>query len=145
MTEPVGIVWSHQALDDVLGIQAFIARTSPRYAELTATRFLTCVERLAGFPESGRVVPELGEPTVREIVCGAYRIMYEVRGPERVEILTVFRGSRAFPRAELPSIAVATSRLTFAAADGRFAEARCARVDRIRPQLSWGVMAQQRS
>jgi len=58
---------------------------------------VAAVERLRDFPESGRVVPELGEPRVREVIHGAYRIIYETHSPDRVEILTVFRGSRQFP------------------------------------------------
>lgn len=48
------------------------------------------------YPESGRVVPELGDPAVREVIHGAYRIIYEFRG-SAVEVLTVFRASRQFP------------------------------------------------
>lgn len=91
------IVWSEQATEDVVRIQEFIARTSPRYAQLLASRLVAAVERLRDFPESGRVVPELAEPQVREVIHGAYRIIYETHGPDRVEILTVFRGSRQFP------------------------------------------------
>lgn len=101
MTPLVEITWSQLALDDLTNIRDFIARTSPRYAQITANRLVESVERLAAFPESGRMVPELGEPTVREVIHGAYRIMYEVRGLERIEILTVFHASRAFPNADV--------------------------------------------
>jgi plasmid stabilization system protein ParE len=50
------------------------------------------VERLAEFPESGRIVPEVGVQRIRELIFGAYRVMYSVRG--KVEILTVRRGSQ---------------------------------------------------
>lgn len=100
MTALIEIVWSQQAVDDLVGIRDFIARTSPRYAEVTVHKLVEAVERLRSFPESGRVVPELDEPSVREVIHGAYRIMYEVRPPTRIEVLTVFRGSRQFPSAE---------------------------------------------
>lgn len=98
MTSEITIVWSQAALDDLTNIRDYIALTSPRYAAIVAERLLESVERLAAFPESGRVVPELGEPTVREVIHGAYRLMYEVRAPDRVEILTVFRATRSLPR-----------------------------------------------
>ena len=101
MTPHVEIVWSQLALDDLTSIRDFIARTSPRYAHITANRLVESVDRLAVFPESGRVVPELGEPNVREVIHGAYRVMYERREPDRIEILTVFRASRAFPNTAL--------------------------------------------
>jgi plasmid stabilization system protein ParE len=100
VTAPLEIVWSQQAVDDLVGIRDFIARTSPRYAELTVRKLVEAVERLRSFPESRRVVPELGEPSVREVIHGAHRIMYELRPPGRIEALTVFRGSRQFPRVE---------------------------------------------
>lgn len=100
MNPGIEIGWSQQALDDLVGIRDFIARTSPRFAEVTASRLLESVERLIDFPESGRVVPELGEPTVREVIHGAYRIIYEVQAPARITVLTVFRGTRQFPRTD---------------------------------------------
>jgi hypothetical protein len=30
--------------------------------------------------DRGRVVPELDEPTVRELVVGSYRLIYEIHG-----------------------------------------------------------------
>ena len=63
---------------------------------------LQAVDRLEVFPESGRIVPEVEDPAVREVLYGAYRIVYELRAG-RVEINTVFRASRLFawrPRAE---------------------------------------------
>ncbi|MCY7411893.1 MAG: type II toxin-antitoxin system RelE/ParE family toxin [Salinibacterium sp.] len=51
MTDSVEIVWSAQVLDDLVGIRDFIARTSPRYAELTARQIIESVERLAVFPD----------------------------------------------------------------------------------------------
>ena len=90
------VVWSAQALADVQEIHDYIARTSPRYAALVADRVVGAVGRLRDFPESGRVVPELGDQAVREVIHGAYRIVYELRAG-RAEVLTVFPGSRAFP------------------------------------------------
>jgi plasmid stabilization system protein ParE len=54
---------------------------------------------LAAFPESGRIVPEIGDPALREVLYGSYRIVYELRD-NRVEIATVAHTSRRFPRVE---------------------------------------------
>ena len=61
-------------------------------------RLLESVERLEHFPRSGRIVPELSNPQVREIIEAPYRIVYRVHD-ETVEILTVFRASRLLPSA----------------------------------------------
>jgi len=44
---------------------------------------------------SGRVVPEVGDDTVREVIHGNYRMVYRVRS-DLVEIVTVFHGARFF-------------------------------------------------
>jgi len=54
------------------------------------------VERLETFPESGRIVPELDRPEIREVIVKPYRVVYRYRG-EAVEIATVFRSSRQIP------------------------------------------------
>jgi len=91
------ILWAAQALDDLTDIHGYIARTSPHYAAVVASRIVAAIDRLIEFPESGRVVPEQNDFHVRELIEGSYRIVYEVRD-DRVEILTVFRTSRQFPK-----------------------------------------------
>ena len=34
---------------------------------------------IGSFPERGRIVPEVDDPSVREIIHGMYRIIYEIR------------------------------------------------------------------
>ena len=100
MAGAVEIVWSEQALADLLAVRDFIARTSARYATVVIARIVEAIERLEQFPESGRVVPELGEPSVREVLHGPYRILYETQGSQRVEILAIIHASRRFPPSE---------------------------------------------
>ena len=89
------IIWSPQAIEDVEAIRAYVARDSPRYGDLLAERLVSAVEHLETDPLSGRVVPEVGDDTVREIIHGNYRIVYRVR-PDLLEIVTVFHGARLF-------------------------------------------------
>ena len=96
MPDRLPVVWSAEAVADLEAIHAYIARNSPRYASVVAGRVLAAVEQLAEFPDSGRMVPELGDPMVRELIQGMYRIVY-ARAADRVELLTVFHGSRLFP------------------------------------------------
>ena len=90
------IVWSPQAVRDVESIRAYVAEDSRRYADLVVGRIFSCVERLASFPESGRIVPELNRPEIREVIARPYRVVYRCR-PGLVEIVTVFRASRLLP------------------------------------------------
>jgi toxin ParE1/3/4 len=93
------ITWSPQSLRDLEAIRAYIAQDSPRYAELVIQRIVAVVERLEAFPESGRVVPELDNPEIREVIVKPYRVVYRLRS-DAVQIATVFRSSRQLP--EIP-------------------------------------------
>ena len=95
MTKPR---WTTQAVEDMEAIRRFIANDSGAYADLVVARLLESVERLEQFPRSGRIVPELSDPQLREIIEAPYRIVYRVHD-ETVEVLTVFRASRLLPSA----------------------------------------------
>jgi len=87
------VSWTSQALDDVEAVCLFIARDAPRYAEVFADRVFRVTDRLARFPRSGRVVPEIGREDIREIIVQSYRVIYRLLSDE-VEILTVHHGAR---------------------------------------------------
>ena len=85
--------WTPQAADDLDAIAEFIARDSPYFAGLFIADILQSVNRLVDFPESGRIVPEIGNRSIREVILGSYRIIYRLRS-EAVEVLTVHHGAR---------------------------------------------------
>lgn len=68
---------------------------SPEFAQVFVSRIYEMVEHLANFPQMGRMVPEVGDQTIREIIYRNYRIVYEMR-EDYLRILTVFHGSRRF-------------------------------------------------
>jgi len=87
------VTWTEQALDDLEAICNFIARDAPRYAELFAERLFQATDRLANFPASGRIVPEVGRNNIREVILQGYRVIYHIQGDE-VEVLTIHHGAR---------------------------------------------------
>src|SRR5262249_29646271 len=89
------VIWAPQAIQDVETIRAYVGRDSPRYADLVVERLIAAVERLRDNPRSGRIVPELGDESIREVIHGHYRIVYRVRG-EPVGVARVFPGARLF-------------------------------------------------
>ena len=93
--------WTPQAADDLEGITQFIAKHSPRYASLFAINVITAVDRLADFPEPGRIVPERNNPQIREIILGNYRIVYRLRY-DAAELLTVHHAARPLDISNLP-------------------------------------------
>jgi toxin ParE1/3/4 len=63
-------------------IARFIARDSVDRTALFIDRLIQATDRLQYFPFSGRLIPEINEPTCREIIYGSYRIMYRVKNDE---------------------------------------------------------------
>ena len=97
------VTWTRPAVADVLQIRDYVVADSPRYARIVAERLFASVERLMRYPLSGRVVPELNDPSLREVVDAPYRIVYRV-GVEALEILTVVHAARRFPTDVLRSL-----------------------------------------
>jgi plasmid stabilization system protein ParE len=87
------LVWSPIALNQAEEIANFISDDNPYAAEKWLSGLFVAAERLADYPESGRYVPEIRRPEIREIGYGEYRIIYRVR-TETVALLTVRHGRR---------------------------------------------------
>ena len=85
--------WTPQSLADLEAICLFIARDSPEMANIFADRVFRATDRLAEHPRSGRIVPEMGQEHLREIILGNYRIIYRLL-EEDVQVLTVHHGAR---------------------------------------------------
>lgn len=94
----VKVEWSEPARDDLREIYRFIARDSPAAAKAFRQRLLDSDKQIAAHPDSGRVVPETGELTYREILVGNYRVQYRFRG-EKAIIMLVIHGRRILPPA----------------------------------------------
>lgn len=89
------IVWSKPAQEDLRLIHHYIAHDSARYATRVIQDISDKVGNLINLPRIGRVVPEIGEETVREIGMYSYRIMYELIG-DTVYVHGVFHKRRHF-------------------------------------------------
>lgn len=92
------LFWTERARDDLAAIYAFISQDSPHYAPVVVSRLIAAAGRAAVFPLSGRVVPELSNTSVREVIHRPYRIVYRLVGSDEVHILTVHHGARMFPQ-----------------------------------------------
>lgn len=93
------VVWSPLALERVEDIALYIAEDKPDAAVKWVDDLFATVERLADFPESGRMVPEVGSRRIREVIFGSYRVIYSVK--EQVDVLTVRRSSQLLRLSEL--------------------------------------------
>ena len=87
------VIWTEsaqRALDEVV---TSIAQESPDGAIRVPTHALDVVASLSTLAERGRVVREIGEPTLRELSVHKYRLLYRVR-EDRVVIRAFLHGAR---------------------------------------------------
>lgn len=88
-----GLAWSPEAIEDIESIASYIERDSAWYARAVASKIVETAEAIPQYPELGRIVPEVGDPAVRERFAYSYRIIYRLE-PDRVLIAAVIHGSR---------------------------------------------------
>lgn len=89
------LVWTTQAIRDLLEIRAYVERDNPKAASDLAKRIRRATARLARHPESGRRGKLAG---IRELVIARtpYLVPYRLHG-DRIELLRVLHGRRLSP------------------------------------------------
>ncbi|MEW6201602.1 MAG: type II toxin-antitoxin system RelE/ParE family toxin [bacterium] len=91
----VKLKWTPKARGHLRSIYEYISRDSVPYARRHIERLVTATEKISQFPEVGRVVSELTEYGLREIIFQNYRIVYRYLQKERiVQILSVLHCAR---------------------------------------------------
>ncbi|MBU9719910.1 MULTISPECIES: type II toxin-antitoxin system RelE/ParE family toxin [Bacillaceae] len=95
----VELVWAESAVKDLEGICNYIAQDSEEYANIFAIRVIDTIETIAIFPSSGRVVPELNNDMIREMVLTNYRIIYRFNN-EKMEIVRIIHNARQLKKLE---------------------------------------------
>lgn len=90
MTIPV---WTRHAQSDVDAIFNYIASDSEIYALRIVESIEASACAAARMPESGSIVPEFDDSSIREVLTGRYRIIYRLRSSD-ILILTVLHGAR---------------------------------------------------
>ena len=88
------VVWTETAIEHLAGIKQYISQTSPIYAEQLVRRVLDQGKQLEAFPESGRMVPEVGRKGIREVIEAPYRVICRVT-TQHVEVVFVVHARRA--------------------------------------------------
>ena len=90
------VILTPQSRSDLRQIVIFIARHNPARARSFGYELVDRALAIGVFPESGRIVPEIGDPAVREVIHGPYRIIYEIF-PAMIYILRFWHGARGVP------------------------------------------------
>jgi plasmid stabilization system protein ParE len=89
------VVWAESARDALDEVIEYIARDSRQAAVQVLEEALRAGGSLATLAERGRIVRELNDPTIRELLVFKYRLLYEVED-HRVLIVAFLHGARDF-------------------------------------------------
>lgn len=87
------ILWTQESLEQLNSIEDYIAKDSLERAVKFIDQIIELAETLLDNPQMGRVVPEIANPVIRELILKKYRIVYRIN-ENCIEILTVFEGHR---------------------------------------------------
>jgi toxin ParE1/3/4 len=83
----MNVRWLKRALRDVEKAGLYIARERPRTALRWAEGVIVRMRQVGELPESGRMVPEIGNPRIREIVHQDVRVIYRIDSDEIVVMI----------------------------------------------------------
>ena len=90
----VVIRFAESALTDLESIRAWYAEQGvPDVSERLIDEIVASIEALADHPDMGRIVPEFGQPFLRELIRPPFRIVYR-RDPKHVRVVRVWRSQR---------------------------------------------------
>ena len=96
------ISWSPLSIDRVTEIAKYSAMDNHTAANDWVETLFGSVEQLKSFPRSGRIMPELNEDTIRELLLGNYRIVYRIE-IKQISILTVRNIRQILPESGIES------------------------------------------
>jgi len=94
------VIWSNRSLQDLKDIKIFISKSSPKYANITLNSIINLTKYIESNPYFGRIVPEINDKVIREIIKGNYRIIYTF-DQTSINIITVHHSARDLKRRNL--------------------------------------------
>lgn len=84
--------WLQEADLDLYQISAYIAMDSMFYADKTVEQVQLKAQMLKSFPYMGRIVPEINQYSIRELIYKSYRIIYQ--NYHKIYIIRIIHSSR---------------------------------------------------
>jgi plasmid stabilization system protein ParE len=85
--------WSREAIEDLNSISEYIAKDSVYYARSVVRKIFAVAKQIPDSSEIGRIVPEIGEESIRERFVYSYRLVYKIDDTQ-VLIVAVIHGKR---------------------------------------------------
>lgn len=89
------VIWTLPAKHDLKKIHDYISEDSEYYAYKVSQEIIEKSELLLNFPKMGRVVQEIGNPNIRELIIYSYRLIYEISS-SRIEVLAIVHCKQNF-------------------------------------------------
>ena len=90
---------SRSARLDIQDIVRYISIDDPVRALRFGRFLIEHTKSLSQFPELGRIVPEIDNPFIREIMVRSYRIVYRVDPEQRtIEVIRFWHAGRNTPQ-----------------------------------------------
>jgi toxin ParE1/3/4 len=86
--------WTLESRHDLKNIFDYISMDSKYYASIQIRRIKEKAALLKESPRLGRIVPEIQEENIRELIFGNYRIIYRIVNIDRIDILTIYHSAR---------------------------------------------------
>lgn len=87
------VTWTEIAWHDLEATADYIATDSPNYAAAFVNEVREAARSLATLAERGRVVPELDDPRIRELLVRNYRLIYHITEQD-IHIIGFIHGAR---------------------------------------------------
>ncbi len=94
------LIWAPRAIARASETAAYIAQDRPDAAARWVDAVFAAVATLKAHPRRGRKVPEVNRPEIRELLHGAYRVIYR-QDSRRIVVLTIRHGRRQWDPTEL--------------------------------------------
>ncbi len=96
------VKWTRHAKRQLRHIHDYIAQDSPMYARRVSETLVKKTLGLDELPRKGRKVPELNEDAVRELGLYSYRILYEIKSDNLIEVLALIHKRQQLEAEEIP-------------------------------------------
>ncbi len=96
------VKWTAHAKAQLRHIHDYIAQDSPLYAKRVSEELVRKTIGLDELPHKGHKVSELNEDAVRELRLYSYRVLYEIKPDNFIEVLAVIHKRRHLESEEIP-------------------------------------------
>ena len=91
------VAWTQEGRRTLEEVVSYLSGDSPAAARQILSEALQAASSLSTLSGRGRVVPELGDPAIRELFVHRYRLMYQTTD-QGVFVLAFIHGARDFAK-----------------------------------------------